>query len=252
MKKIALLVYIPVVLMSGELRDALIEAKKTHKPLMVYVKSDSCAFCDKMKKRTLSDETVQNNIKGFIFVKADKSSKEAKKYLPQTRYTPTTYFISSKFKVVNTVKGYLNKKDFNLWINDSKSKLGMSTTSTNASSHLSSAKSEKWFYDIASAEDYAKQVGKNVMVYVENKRSKWSKKMRTETLSDKKVKDALKDFVWVKLQKGSAEANAYGLIPKLAPTVYFRKADGTSLAAVKGYFAVKNFLLWVKYAKNKL
>ena len=252
MKKIALLVYIPVVLMSGELRDALIEAKKTHKPLMVYVKSDSCAFCDKMKKRTLSDETVQNNMKGFIFVKTDKSSKEAKKYLPQTRYTPTTYFISSKFKVVNTVKGYLGKNDFNLWINDSKSKLGMSTTSANDSSHITSTKSEKWFYDIASAEDYAKQVGKNVMVYVENKRSKWSKKMRTETLSDKKVKDALKDFVWVKLQKGSAEANAYGLIPKLAPTVYFRKADGTPLAAAKGYFGVKNFLLWVKYAKGKL
>ena len=251
MKKIALLVYIPVVLISGELKDALIEAKKTHKPLMVYVKSDSCAFCEKMKKRTLSDETVQKNMKGFIFVKTDKSSKEAKKYLPQTRYTPTTYFISSKFKVINTVKGYLGKNDFNLWINDSKTRLGMSITS-DASTHLRSTKSEKWFYDIASAEDYAKQVGKNVMVYVENKRSKWSKKMRTETLSSKKVKDALKDFVWVKLQKGSAEANAYGLTPKLAPTVYFRKADGTSLVAAKGYFGVTNFLKWVKYAKSKL
>ena len=252
MKKIALLVYIPVVLISGELRDALIEAKKTHKPLMVYVKSDSCAFCEKMKKRTLSDETVQKNMEGFIFVKTDKSSKEAKKYLPQTRYTPTTYFISPKFKVVNTVKGYLPKDDFNLWINDSKSKLGISTNSTNIPSDISSTKSENWFYDVASAEDYAKQVGKNVMVYVENKRSKWSKKMRTETLSDKKVKEALKDFVWVKLQKGSPEANAYGLTPKLAPTVYFRKADGTSLVAAKGYFGVTNFLKWVNYAKSKL
>ena len=252
MKKIALLVYIPVVLMSGELRDALIEAKKTHKPLMVYVKSDDCAFCEKMKKRTLSDETVQKNMQGFIFVKADKNSKEAKQYLPQTRYTPTTYFISSKFKVVNTVKGYLAKDDFTLWITDSKSKLGMSTNTSITPSHLSSTKSENWFYDVASAEDYAKQVGKNVMVYVENKRSKWSKKMRKETLSSKKVKDALKDFVWVKLQKGSAEANAYGLTPKLAPTVYFRKADGTSLVAAKGYFGVENFLKWVKYAKSKI
>jgi len=252
MKKIALLLYVPVLLLSGELRDALIEAKKTHKPLMVYVKSDSCAYCEKMKKRTLSDETVQKNMQGFIFVKADKNSKEAKQYLPKTRYTPTTYFISSKFKVVNTVKGYLSKHDFNLWINDSKSKLGISTSSTKTSSHITSTKSENWFYDVASAEDYAKQVGKNVMVYVENKRSKWSKKMRKETLSSKDVKDALKNFVWVKLQKGSAEANAYGLTPKLAPTVYFRKADGTSLADAKGYFGVKNFLLWIKYAKSKL
>ena len=252
MKKIVLLAYVPVLLMSGELKDALIEAKKTHKPLMVYVKSDSCAYCEKMNKRTLSDESVQKNIQDFIFVKADKNSEDAKRYLPQTRYTPTTYFISPKFKVVNTVKGYLGKDDFNLWINDSKTKLGISTNSTQTSSHISSTKSENWFYDVASAEDYAKQVGKNVMIYVENKRSKWSKRMRTETLSSKKVKDALKNFVWVKLQKGSAEANAYGLSPKLAPTVYFRKADGTLLATAKGYFGVKNFLLWVKYAKSKL
>ncbi len=252
MKKIALLIYVPVLLISGELKDSLIEAKKTNKPLMVYVMSDSCAYCEKMKKRTLSDESVQKNIQDFIFVKVDKNSKEAKQYLPQTRYTPTTYFISSKFKVVNTVKGYLGKDDFNLWINDSKSKLGISTSTAKTSSHISSTKSERWFYDVASAEDYAKQVGKNVMVYVENKRSKWSKKMRTETLSSKKVKDELKNFVWVKLQKGSSEANAYGLSPKLAPTVYFRKADGAPLAEAKGYFGVKNFILWIKYAKSKL
>ncbi len=252
MKKIALLAYIPVLLMSGELKDALIEAKKTHKPLMVYVKSDSCAYCKKMQTKTLSDKSVKKNMEGFIFVKTDKSSEDAKKYLPKTRYTPTTYFISPKFKVVNTVKGFLNKDDFNLWINDSKSKLGMSTSKTETPSHISSTKSEIWFYDIASAEDYAKQIGKNVMVYVENKRSKWSKRMRTETLSDKKVKDALENFVWVKLQKGSAEANAYGLTPKLAPTVYFRKADGTPLATAKGFFDVKDFLKWVNYAKSKL
>jgi len=252
MKKIALLIYVPVLLLSGELKDALLQAKREHKPLMVYVKSDSCAYCEKMKKRTLSDSSVQQNIKSFIFVVADKNSQEAKQYLPATRYTPTTYFISSKFKVVNTVKGYLGKNDFNLWINDSKSKLGLTTVKETVVTHVASTKSENWFYDMASAEDYATQTGKQVMVYVENKRSKWSRKMRINTLADKKVKDALKNFVWVKLQKGSAEANAYGLSPSLAPTVYFRKADGTSLATAKGYFGVKDFKLWINYAKSKM
>ena len=252
MKKIALLIYVPVLLLSGELKDALLQAKREHKPLMVYVKSDSCAYCEKMKKRTLSDSSVQQNIKSFIFVVADKNSHEAKQYLPATRYTPTTYFISSKFKVVNTVKGYLGKDDFNLWINDSKSKLGLSTVKTTTVTHVASTKSENWFYDMASAEDYATQTGKQVMVYVENKRSKWSRKMRVNTLANEKIKDALKNFVWVKLQKGSAEANAYGLSPSLAPTVYFRKADGTSLATAKGYFGVGNFTKWIQYAKSKI
>ena len=251
MKKIALLIYLPVILLSGDLKDALLKARKEHKPVMVYVKSDSCAYCDKMKDRTLNDAAVQKNIKDFIFVTADKNGHEAKQYLPATRYTPTVYFISSKFKVVNTVKGYLGKNDFNLWVNDSKTKLGMGAESTKVVKSRAT-KSENWFYDMASAEDYAKQTGKQIMVYVENRRSSWSKKMRKKTLLDKKVKKALKNFVWVKLQKGSEEAKAYGLNPALAPTVYFRKADGTSLATAKGYFAAKDFMLWVNYAKGQI
>ena len=251
MKKILVLIYLPILLLSGDLKDALLKARKEHKPVMVYVKADSCAYCNKMKEKTLNHPSVQENIQGFIFVTADKNEREAKQYLPVTRYTPTVYFISSKFKVVNTVKGYLGKDDFNLWVNDSKSKLGMSSDSTEVLK-VRTTKSENWFYDIASAEDYALQTGKQVMVYVENRRSSWSKKMRKNTLHDKEVKEALKNFVWVKLQKNSSEAKSYGLNPKLAPTVYFRRADGTPLATAKGYFAAKDFMLWVNYAKGQI
>lgn len=250
MKKFLLLICLPVLLLSGDLKDALLKARKDHKPVMVYVKSDACTYCDKMKQRTLDDLGVQQNMEGFIFVTADKNEREAKQYLPATRYTPTVYFISPKFKVVNTVKGYLGKDDFTLWINDSKMKLGM-PTGTNVVKPRTT-KSENWFYDMASAEDYASQTGKQVMVYVENRRSKWSKKMRSETLNNKKVKKALENFVWVKLQKNSSEARVYGLNPKLAPTVYFRRADGSSLATAKGYFDVNDFMLWVNYAKGQI
>jgi len=250
MKKIVLFIYIPMLLISGDLKDALLQAKREHKPLMIYVKSDSCAFCEKMREKTLSDSAIQENIKDFIFVTADKSSTEAQKYLPATRYTPTVYFISPELKAVNTVKGYLGKDDFNLWINDSKFKLGMNNSQKEFVE--TTVKSENWFYDIASAEDYAKQVGKQVMVYVEKSENDWSVKMRKTTLSDEKIKDALTNFVWVKLQKGSAEANAYGLKPALAPTVYFRRANGTSIATAKGYFGINDFMMWINYAKEKI
>jgi len=250
MKKIVLFIYIPMLLMSGDLKDALLQAKREHKPLMIYVKSDACAFCEKMRDNTLSDSSVQENMKGFIFVTADKTSTEAQKYLPNTRYTPTVYFISSKLKAVNTVKGYLARDDFNLWINDSKFKLGMNDSSKEFVE--TTVKSENWFYDIPSAEDYAKQVGKQVMVYVEDEANSWSVKMRTKTLEDESIKDALTDFVWVKLQKGSAEAKNYGLTPAMAPTIYFRKANGSTLATAKGFFGVKDFMMWVNYAKAQI
>ena len=252
MKKVALFFYLPVLLVSGELKDSLLKAKKEQRPVMVYVKSESCQYCDKMKDETIGNPSVKSNMKDFIFTIVDKGDPEAQRYLPSTRYTPTVYFISPKFKVVNTVKGYLGKDDFNLWIDDTKSKLGMSDNQVTIVSNDVTTQSDVWMYDIASAMDYANQTGKQVMVYVENASSKWSKRMREETFVESSVKDALDNFVWVKLQKGSREARNYGYTPKLAPSVYFVKANGTVLAKAEGYFAAKDFLLWINYAKSKI
>lgn len=252
MKKVALFFYLPVVLMSGELKDSLLKAKKEQRPVMVYVKSESCQYCSKMKDETIGNPTIKNNMKDFIFTIVDKADPEAKRYLPETRYTPTVYFISPKFKVVNTVKGYLGKDDFNLWIDDTKSKLGISKNQVTIVSNDVTTQSDVWMYDIASAMDYANQTGKQVMVYVENASSKWSKRMRDETFVESSIKEALDNFVWVKLQKGSREARNYGYTPKLVPSVYFVKANGTVLTKAEGYFAAKDFLLWINYAKSKI
>jgi thioredoxin-related protein len=255
MKKIALLICLPVFLISGELVTALLKAKKENKPVMVYVKSETCQFCEKMKSNTLESSLIQNNMQGFIFVTADKKSAEAQKYLPATRYTPTIYFISyqdSKFKAVNVVKGYLGKDDFNLWIEDTKRKLGMSNTEEKIPETFGLTNNDTWMYDIASGMDYASQTGKQLMVYVDEADSKWSKKMLNETLEKGSIKDALNDFVLVKIPKGSTEAKAYGLNPNLTPSVYFMKSDGTPLATAEGFFGADDFLLWINHAKKQL
>lgn len=171
-------------MMAGDLKDALIKAKKAHQPMMVYVKSESCQYCDKMKDNTLDDISVLENTSEFSLIITDKDDAEAKKYLPDTRYTPTVYFISPEFKVVNTVKGYLGKDDFNLWVNDSKSKLGMSSTTvtTTQKNAFVSDESDIWMYDISSAMDYASQTGKQIMLYIYLPNDKWSKKDGKEHL----------------------------------------------------------------------
>jgi len=259
MKKIALLVCLPAFLISGELLNALLQSRKENKPIMVYVKSDTCQFCDKMKTKTLESSLIQNNMQGFIFVATDKMGTEAQKYLPTTRYTPTIYFIApegSKFKAINVVKGYLGKEDFNLWIEDTKRKLGMSNSNTTTqveSTETSVMESDDmWMYDIASGMDYASQTGKQLMVYIEEADKKYSKKMLNETLHTGFIKDALSDFVLVKIPKDGAEAQAYGLKPRLVPSAYFMRADGSSLATAEGYFSAKDFLLWINHAKNQL
>jgi thioredoxin-related protein len=253
MNRILWLACLPAILISGELKDSLIKAKKSHQPMMVYVKSDTCQFCNKMKNKTLNDISVLENTSDFVFIVADKNDAETKKYLPSARYTPTVYFISPEFKVVNTVKGYLGKDDFNLWVDDSKRKLGLNgiTKAENVSTDITE-KSDTWMYDMPSAVDYAEQSGKQIMLYVDSSDSKWSKKMLESTLVDSGIKEALDNFVWVKLQKDSSDVFALGLHPKYTPTIYFMKADKSSLATVKGYLNSEDFLQWINYAKSKI
>ena len=253
MNKIIWLACLPAILMTGELKDALIKAKKSHQAMMVYIKSDACQFCDKMKQKTLDDISVLENTSDFMFIVADKNDEETKKYLPNTRYTPTVYFISPEFKVVNTVKGYLGKDDFNLWVDDSKRKLGLNGTVSEAESTTDNLeKSEIWMYDMPSAIDYATQTDKQIMLYIDDSNSDWSRKMIESTLTDSNVKEALDNFVWVKLQKESADVYTLGLDPKHAPTVYFMKADKSSLATSEGYFNASDFLQWINYAKSRI
>ena len=257
MKKFLLMLSIPAILMSGNLKSYLLKSKRQHKPLMVLVTAEHCKYCSKMKRETLSNAEVKKNIKGFLFTKVDKNSLDAQKFLPHTRYTPTVYFISPKFTIVNSVKGYLNAYDFNMWIDDTRSKLGMPILShnsgiDNSSRYVQPEKDSVWMYDIASAVDFASQTGKQIMIFVGSNKSKWSKKMEKTTLNSSRVKGKLKDFVWVKLNHGDKEAKAYGINPKYVPSVYFMRADMSQLAVAKGYYKDRDFLKWVKYAKSKI
>lgn len=258
MKKIVLLLTLPVILLTaGGLKNSLRQANKEDKPLMVLVTSESCRYCDKMKKNTLDNEKVKKSLDGFLFTTVQKSSVEAQRYFGNTRYTPTVYFISPKFSIVNTVPGYLGPQDFNKWVKDTRVKLGMNNIVeegevTEVVSYVQPEKDGQWMYDIASAMDFASQTGKQLMIFVGSTKSKYSKKMEEETFQDQEIKDKLEDFVWVKLNYGDAEAEAYNLTSKSLPTVYFMKSDMSELAVAKGYYSPSKFSAWIKYAKSRI
>ncbi len=257
MKNFLLLLSIPAILISGGLKSSLLKSKKENRPIMVLVTAKHCKYCAKMKKYTLSNPDVISNLEGFIFTKVDKNSLDAQKYLPHTRYTPTVYFISPKFHVVNTVKGYLNAYDFNMWVDDTRKKLGMGTLSNIAkvdttTSYVKPEKNSIWMYDVASAVDYANQTDKNIMIFVGSTKSKWSKKMETTTLKDKGIIKKLDKFVWVKLNHGDKDAKTYGINPRNVPVVYFMRANMSEIAVAKGYYKSKDFAKWIRYAKSKI
>jgi len=257
MKKIMLLIIFQAILMAGELTRAMVQAKNEGVPLMVMVKSQSCPFCAKMTNITLKDPRVEESIKEFKFIKVDQDNADTQRFLGKyMSYAPTIFFLS-KFKILNKAEGYLSPDDFLPWVEDTKRKLGMnvgtvSSPTQTTTTYERSSSSIDWMYDIPSAVDYATQTGKQILLFVSSSRSKWSQKLERETLVDARVKEALRNFVWVKIEKRDAGLSSYGLYPKSVPTVYFMTSKMRELVVSKGFFDASDFLKYINYAKSKI
>ncbi len=93
--------------------EALQIAKKQNKKVLMFMYSDYCPWCEKMKKTTLSDTKVIDYINSkYIFLKMDKDMGEYPQKL-KPRFIPTTYVIDPKTKeTVQEIYGYKSPKNF--------------------------------------------------------------------------------------------------------------------------------------------
>ncbi|MCD6211443.1 MAG: DUF255 domain-containing protein [Sulfurovum sp.] len=88
------------------------KAQKENKVVMVMVGGEHCKWCEKMKHRTLSDDSVLERLEPYIMVKVMREDAEAVKYLPAINGVPTIFFLKADKKVLETVVGYYNIVDF--------------------------------------------------------------------------------------------------------------------------------------------
>lgn len=105
-------------LLSESFDDALLEAKKTNKLLLVELEMEFCPYCERMEKFVLSKEEVKSIIQEhYIFVKLDIHKDTIPENLT-SRMTPTFYFLTSDGeKILKEVKGAPSKSDFINYLN---------------------------------------------------------------------------------------------------------------------------------------
>jgi thiol:disulfide interchange protein len=90
--------------------------------------------------------------------------------------------------------------------------------------------------DLPQALDRARSGGQIVMVDVYTDWCGWCKKLDRETYSDRRVREALRDFVPIKINAekgGRSVAEKYGV--EGFPTILFVAADGRVVRKVQGY-----------------
>lgn len=98
-------------------------AKKENKSVMVFVESEHCRWCTKMKGRTLSDENVEKRLEKFILIKVMREDEDAMKHLPEVKGAPTIFFMKNDKELLEDILGYFDVLDFTSYINDVEKKM---------------------------------------------------------------------------------------------------------------------------------
>lgn len=125
MKKIGLLLLLVLnifgadVEWNGTYDEALAKAKKSNKPLLVLITSETCGYCRKLESTTLKDEKIAGRINSkfeAVNVTRDKS------IYPKTlvaKMVPMSYFIDPKTgKHFFSFPGYWNVEDYDSVLDD--------------------------------------------------------------------------------------------------------------------------------------
>lgn len=102
---------------------ALKKAKNEDKVLMMIATTQSCPWCRKMERQTLSKDEINTIIQNdFIPLSVDQDLKNfPSKY--EVKVVPTVYFINGKDgNIINKTLGYKNKKDLKKILVDVKRK----------------------------------------------------------------------------------------------------------------------------------
>ncbi len=95
-----------------DLSSAFSKAKKEKKILLVMAVSDGCVWCDKMKKKTLSNPKVAKKLQNYVLVMADRETRDEKNQLPPFKHVPIIFFMTHNKEVLDNLRGYFAPKDF--------------------------------------------------------------------------------------------------------------------------------------------
>lgn len=130
MKKIILSCLFVISLFGSEIKwndsyfNALIKAKKEHKPLMILVTKDSCRWCHKMEETTLKDKDIVKKLNtSFESLNLVKEKHILPKGIKPNMY-PYSYFIDSKTgEIIDSMAGYIDSEEYIYTLEDVLSKI---------------------------------------------------------------------------------------------------------------------------------
>jgi len=81
-------------------------AKKENKNVMIFVEADYCSWCKKMKRRTLTEDSVVDRLSKFVVVNVDRDDADLMTVVSHIDGVPTTLFLDKNEKLLESAVGY--------------------------------------------------------------------------------------------------------------------------------------------------
>lgn len=98
-------------------------AKKRNQMLMVFVESQHCKWCSKMKNTTFSSSRIIPKYQTMTRLKVNGGNKHILKKLPPIKGVPAVFFMDpSDNQILETVSGYRDAESFLRSINSAQKK----------------------------------------------------------------------------------------------------------------------------------
>ena len=108
----------------GSVDQARAAAKRSGKPIMVFIEAQHCPWCAKMLHQTLEEkDTIKVLNRDYVLVKLDIESADVQKYFSNTYMTPTTYFVTANMQELLRIDGFVNMDSFYWYLGDVDRKL---------------------------------------------------------------------------------------------------------------------------------
>lgn len=88
-------------------------SEKTGKPILIYVRSETCYYCDLMQKDVWEDPTIVTMIKRqFIPLKLTREQNKAGVEAMKVKGYPSTLIFSPEREFIGRIDGYLDAEKF--------------------------------------------------------------------------------------------------------------------------------------------
>ncbi|HHD82258.1 MAG TPA: thioredoxin family protein [Campylobacterales bacterium] len=100
------------------LESAFEKAKQENKTLMIMAVSDGCVWCEKMKKKTLSEPKVAQKLKNYVLVMADRETESERNQIPAFKHVPIIFFMTPEKETLDNLRGYFSPDDFLEYLTD--------------------------------------------------------------------------------------------------------------------------------------